>query len=143
MPLSRWETLTDSVQRKIGDKGTCVIWGHLGDRNIHLNIGELRRCVFNKSLFTIPFLTQSTLSFINLPSLVAVSEHDEDLGCLIEPDIYKETMAMSGSISAEHGVGVAKAKYITDALGDVAVDKMTAIKRVFDPNAIMNPGKLF
>ena len=65
------------------------------------------------------------------------------LASVLQPDIYYETIAVSGSISAEHGVGIAKAKYLKDAVGDVALGKMEGIKRLFDPAGVMNPGKLF
>jgi FAD/FMN-containing dehydrogenase len=46
----------------------------------------------------------------------------------------------SGSISAEHGVGVAKAAYLERARGPVEVGAMRAIKRALDPQNLLNPG---
>src|SRR5437588_3069589 len=48
-----------------------------------------------------------------------------------------------GSISAEHGVGIARAEYMRDQLGDALLNVMREIKRVFDPKNIFNPGKIF
>jgi len=48
-----------------------------------------------------------------------------------------------GTISAEHGVGVAKAAYLERARGPVELAAMRAIKRALDPLDIMNPGKIF
>ncbi|HEV3244413.1 MAG TPA: FAD-linked oxidase C-terminal domain-containing protein [Chthoniobacterales bacterium] len=48
-----------------------------------------------------------------------------------------------GSLSAEHGVGVARAEYMRDQLGDALLNVMREIKRTFDPKNIFNPGKIF
>jgi FAD/FMN-containing dehydrogenase len=48
----------------------------------------------------------------------------------------------SGSLSAEHGVGVMKAPYISYAQNDVSIDLMKRIKKMFDPKGILNPGKV-
>jgi FAD/FMN-containing dehydrogenase/Fe-S oxidoreductase len=48
-----------------------------------------------------------------------------------------------GSISAEHGVGIARAEYMRDQLGDSLLGVMREIKRTFDPKNIFNPGKIF
>jgi Fe-S oxidoreductase len=48
-----------------------------------------------------------------------------------------------GSLSAEHGVGIARTEYLREQLGDELLDLMREIKRTFDPNNIFNPGKIF
>src|SRR5215510_973548 len=48
-----------------------------------------------------------------------------------------------GSLSAEHGVGIARTEYMRDQLGDELLEVMRGIKRVFDPKDIFNPGKIF
>jgi FAD/FMN-containing dehydrogenase/Fe-S oxidoreductase len=48
-----------------------------------------------------------------------------------------------GSLSAEHGVGIARTEYMRDQLGDELLDVLREIKRVFDPKNIFNPGKIF
>ena len=48
-----------------------------------------------------------------------------------------------GSISAEHGVGIARTEYMRDQLGDGLLNVMREIKRTFDPKNIFNPGKIF
>src|SRR5213593_872715 len=48
-----------------------------------------------------------------------------------------------GSLSAEHGVGVARTEYMRDQLGDDLLEVMRAIKNTFDPKNIFNPGKIF
>jgi FAD/FMN-containing dehydrogenase len=49
----------------------------------------------------------------------------------------------SGSISAEHGVGLSKKPYLSYSRSKAEIGFMKAIKAVFDPNGIMNPGKIF
>jgi FAD/FMN-containing dehydrogenase/Fe-S oxidoreductase len=48
-----------------------------------------------------------------------------------------------GSLSAEHGVGIARTEYMREQLGDELLDLMRAIKNAFDPKNIFNPGKIF
>src|SRR6266436_1223332 len=48
-----------------------------------------------------------------------------------------------GSLSAEHGVGIARTEYMREQLGDELLGLMRAIKRTFDPKNIFNPGKIF
>ena len=48
-----------------------------------------------------------------------------------------------GSISAEHGVGLSKKPYLSYSRSETEIGLMKAIKMVFDPNRIMNPGKIF
>src|SRR6266567_7365885 len=48
-----------------------------------------------------------------------------------------------GSLSAEHGVGIARAEYMREQLGDELLEVMREIKRTFDPKNIFNPGKIF
>jgi FAD/FMN-containing dehydrogenase len=48
-----------------------------------------------------------------------------------------------GSISAEHGVGLLKKDYLHYSRSPLEMDLMRSIKKAFDPNSILNPGKLF
>jgi FAD/FMN-containing dehydrogenase/Fe-S oxidoreductase len=48
-----------------------------------------------------------------------------------------------GSLSAEHGVGIARTEYMREQLGDELLGAMREIKRIFDPRGRMNPGKIF
>src|SRR5437899_7482461 len=48
-----------------------------------------------------------------------------------------------GSLSAEHGVGIARSEYMREQLGDELLGVMREIKRTFDPKSIFNPGKIF
>ena len=52
------------------------------------------------------------------------------------------TLAHGGSVSAEHGIGVAKRAWLVRQRGDEAVGAMRAIKAALDPDGILNPGVL-
>ena len=56
--------------------------------------------------------------------------------------MYEETSKMSGSVSAEHGLGRMKRNKIGYSKPPAAVDMMRQFKRIFDPNGILNPGKV-
>ena len=57
--------------------------------------------------------------------------------------LFERVVALEGSISGEHGIGFAKAKYLGIELSDAEIALMKRIKRAFDPNGILNPGKIF
>jgi len=50
---------------------------------------------------------------------------------------------LGGTATGEHGVGLGKQEYLEPEHGEAAVDIMRGIKRTFDPNGILNPGKVF
>ena len=57
--------------------------------------------------------------------------------------MFDTVQKYQGSISAEHGVGMTKKPYLTYTRTQTEIDYMKAIKAVFDPNGIINPGKIF
>ncbi len=94
-----------------------VLWyGHIGDGNIHLNILK--------------------------PQNMDAKEFFKKCK-LLNPMIFKLTRQMHGSISAEHGVGLLKRDDITYTRSNEEITIMKQLKAVFDPNGIMNPGKMF
>ncbi|MDR6999892.1 glycolate oxidase subunit GlcD [Neobacillus niacini] len=58
-------------------------------------------------------------------------------------EIFEKAVELGGTITGEHGVGVMKAPYLELKLGETGIAAMRAIKATFDPNNIMNPGKVF
>jgi glycolate oxidase len=58
-------------------------------------------------------------------------------------EIFKLTIRLGGTLSGEHGVGITKARYIGMELSQGTIKVMKQIKRVLDPNNILNPGKIF
>jgi glycolate oxidase len=58
-------------------------------------------------------------------------------------EIFKAAISLGGTLTGEHGIGLAKRDYLKQGLDPLAREQMLAIKRLFDPNYILNPGKLF
>ena len=92
-----------------------VCFGHLGDGNLHINI--LKEQISDNDWNT---------------------KVNEGIG-----EIFKLTVALGGTLSGEHGIGIAKKPYMPIAMQDVNLTLMRGIKKVFDPNGILNPGKIF
>ena len=94
-----------------------IVWyGHIGDGNLHLNILK------PEDLSSDDFVTQCTAVSNEIGQLLAKYE---------------------GSVSAEHGVGLLKRDYLHYSRSASEISLMRAVKSVFDPNGILNPGKLF
>ena len=60
-----------------------------------------------------------------------------------ERALFERVVALEGSISGEHGIGFAKAQYIGIELSPEEIALMKRVKTAFDPNGILNPGKIF
>ncbi|MCX6135746.1 MAG: FAD-binding protein [Ignavibacteriales bacterium] len=58
-------------------------------------------------------------------------------------EIFAEAVRFGGTITGEHGVGLAKLKFLEKAIGEPAIDMMRKIKEAIDPHAVLNPGKIF
>jgi glycolate oxidase len=58
-------------------------------------------------------------------------------------EIFKVTMDMGGTITGEHGVGLAKKSFLQEWMDPGALEMMKTLKAMFDPNNILNPGKIF
>lgn len=94
-----------------------IVWfGHIGDGNAHLNIlkpGELSTEEFKKRCD------------------------------IVSDEVFALIAEYNGSVSAEHGVGLIKKHFLHYSRSSEEIALMRAIKRAFDPNGIMNPGKIF
>ncbi len=115
VPTSRIPDMLKTLRRISEDTGIQIVnFGHAGDGNIHVNLMVDRN---NKD------------------------EYEKALQIIRE--IFIETLEMGGTISGEHGIGMTKSKYISMELQPEELDLMKKIKGVFDPNNILNPGKIF
>lgn len=94
-----------------------VVWfGHLGDGNLHINILK------PKNWKPKDFLKQCET---------------------VNPMLFSLVRKFDGSISAEHGIGLLKKPYLHYSRSGIEIDYMRQIKRIFDPQNIINPGKIF
>jgi len=57
--------------------------------------------------------------------------------------IVERTLHLGGTITGEHGVGLAKKPWLRQQMGDASLELMRQIKRTLDPNHLLNPGKIF
>jgi len=79
----------------------------------------------------------------NLHLNVATTEHSDSIVSAIEPYVYEWTSKYKGSISAEHGIGFLKSKYLKYSKSKFEIDLMKKIKNTMDPKKILNPYKIF
>lgn len=101
------------IGKKYGFKSVC--YGHAGDGNLHINIikGELSDNQWNNEL----------------PKAIR--------------ELFTEVVKLGGTLSGEHGIGLVQKDYMDIAFDAKSLEIMRSIKSVFDPNGILNPGKIF
>jgi glycolate oxidase len=102
-----------SIGKQVGFNSVC--YGHLGDGNLHVDV------------------LKENIS-------------DEDWNTKIVDgigEIFKLAVSLGGTLSGEHGIGIAKRPYMPIAMKEANLALMRGIKKVFDPNGILNPGKIF
>ena len=58
-------------------------------------------------------------------------------------EIFELTKNLGGTISGEHGIGLVQKEYLGIVLSDKNIELQKGIKKLFDPNQILNPGKIF
>ena len=58
-------------------------------------------------------------------------------------EIFELTVSLGGTISGEHGIGYVQKDYISIAFSEKEIELQKQIKSIFDPNNILNPGKIF
>jgi glycolate oxidase len=98
---------------KAGARLRIPCFGHVGDGNIHVNI------------------------------MAADDEAEIRRAQDAEGELFRGVVRLEGSISGEHGIGFAKAKYLGLEISADALALMKRIKLAFDPHGILNPGKIF
>ena len=115
VPRSKIPDMIDRLNR-IKEKYNIhlVVFGHAGDGNLHPNIICDQR---------------DTEEMIQVEQ--AVSE------------IFNAAIELGGTLSGEHGIGTMKSPFMEEELGSITLDMMRRIKTAWDPNHILNPGKIF
>lgn len=78
----------------------------------------------------------------NIHINVTVPEYTKEIASQLEPFIFEEVAKVQGSISAEHGVGFRKPHYIHYSKDESALQLMRELKKMLDPNGILNPYKV-
>ena len=79
----------------------------------------------------------------NIHLNVPVRRYTKEVEEALEPWVYEWVSQRQGSISAEHGLGIAKNNYIGYTRPQSSIDLMLGIKSLWDPKGIMNPYKYF
>ncbi|MBW1972927.1 MAG: glycolate oxidase subunit GlcD, partial [Deltaproteobacteria bacterium] len=95
--------------------------------------------------FGIPILSFGHAGDGNFHVSIMIKDTPEDKKKAEEAvkEIFAETIRLEGTISGEHGIGVAKSAYIEMELSKETINTMKKIKKTLDPNNILNPGKIF
>lgn len=115
VPISHFGEMVEYVHQVAQDTGMRIyVFGHAGDGNLHTEM-IMRRG----------------------------NEDDARRGDRATDAIVRRALALGGTIAGEHGVGLAKKAFLEAEHGPEVVALMKAIKQVFDPKGIMNPGKIF
>jgi len=114
LPISHFGEMVEYAHQVARETGLRIyVFGHAGDGNLHTE----------------------TIIARDDAEMARLGSHATDL-------IVRRALALGGTIAGEHGVGLAKKIYLEEEHGP-AVEMMRAIKSVFDPRGIMNPGKIF
>ena len=114
VPVSRIPALVDAVAAIANVFALEIVcFGHAGNGNLHVNI-----------LFDPADPAQQARA-------------DQALGC-----VFEATLALGGLLSGEHGIGLAKRGWMARAFDPATLAAMRAVKQAFDPDGILNPGKL-
>jgi glycolate oxidase len=115
VPRSKVPDMIRALEKLSTEYGVPIVnFGHAGDGNIHVNI------------------------MVDLQQQGMAEKVDEVLD-----KVFQAAIDLRGSISGEHGIGTAKAKYLGMELDGTTIAYMRRIKDAFDPNHILNPGKIF
>jgi len=61
----------------------------------------------------------------------------------VTEETYRLALSLGGTITGEHGIGATRRRYLSLALDEAQIDLMRQIRAAFDPNQILNPGKIF
>ena len=116
VPRYALPALLSAVKRICRQYGLhSVCYGHAGDGNLHVNIikGDLTD-----------------------------QQWESDLPVAIRA-LFTEVVALGGTLSGEHGIGLVQQPYMDIAFPEITLQLMRQIKDVFDPKGILNPGKIF
>jgi glycolate oxidase len=115
VPRSRIADIVAKLE-EIGERLGLIIlcFGHAGDGNVHVNI------------------------MINRNDLDEVARTEQAVN-----EIFQTTLSLGGTLSGEHGIGITKTPYLGMEIDKMGLEAMGRVKKAFDPQGILNPGKMF
>lgn len=114
VPVSRIPALVDGVQGLAGEFGLPIVcFGHAGNGNLHVNL-------------------------LYDPADAAQGQRAQ----AAMARVFSLALSLGGTLSGEHGIGLAKREFMADAVTPPTLALMRQLKSVFDPDGILNPGKL-
>ena len=117
VPIARIPDVIPELERLSAAYGMQIpCYGHAGDGNLHATL-------------------------VKDPAMDDATWQENKDACLRE--LYRVTRDLGGKISGEHGIGLKRKGYLGDVTDPVEIELMRAIKRAWDPNLVMNPGKVF
>jgi glycolate oxidase len=115
VPRSKIHQLVDFTEKLSQELGIVILtFGHAGDGNIHVNI------MVDKN-----------------------NPLEEEKSREAKRRLFDHVMTLGGTLSGEHGIGITKAPFLSLELDETSLAIMEKIKTLFDPNNILNPGKIF
>ncbi|AEH59911.1 FAD linked oxidase domain protein [Methanosalsum zhilinae DSM 4017] len=113
VPIKEIPVMLSHIHKISEESGIPImIYGHIGDGNLHTGMA-------------IDLLDSAQMETVNK----------------IADRIHRTAIMLGGTVSAEHGIGAARAEYVRMEKGN-ALDVMSAIKKALDPKGILNPGKM-
>ncbi|MDQ1313486.1 MAG: glycolate oxidase [Euryarchaeota archaeon] len=114
VPIKQIPALIKRVQQITASVGIPAMkYGHIGDGNLHV------------ALF------------------IDVNDPDQwDRLRMAADRIHRAALSLGGTVSSEHGIGLARAEYMAEQVGEESLNVMRAIKKSLDPRGILNPGKM-
>ncbi|MDR0497034.1 MAG: FAD-binding protein, partial [Treponema sp.] len=117
VPISRIPAIIPELERlgkKYGMQIPC--YGHAGDGNLHATL-------------------------VKDPEMSVEDWKKNEMAC--QAELYAIVKEAGGKISGEHGIGIKRREFFVDLVNPAELELMKSLKRAWDPNNIMNPGKIF
>jgi glycolate oxidase len=116
VPRAEIHRLLGGIKEIAARQGVRIInFGHAGDGNVHVNV------------------LKDELPLDNWSELVPQ----------VTEEIYQLALSLGGTITGEHGIGATRRRYLPLAVDEAQIQIMRSIRAAFDPNHILNPGKIF
>ncbi len=115
VPLGKLPSILERISDISKKYGLMIAnFGHAGDGNIHVNV------LFDRAI-----------------------QGEEQKAQRATEEIFRVVVELGGALSGEHGIGFSKSHFLPMEVGDVGIQTMKKIKEAFDPNLVLNPGKIF